>query len=233
MKRFLLLFFFAAAFGAATAQTALADPPVPKSMSILGDSYSTFAGHVTPADNRVYYPSLDVREVGQTWWRILVEEYGLQLLSNCSYSGSTVCNTGYHGADYSDRSFIARAGGIGSPDIILVFGGTNDSWAGVPLGEEVCREWTDESLYAFRPALCKLFHTLLSEHPGAAVFNIANTGLSPEIDSAMDEICSRYGIPNIRLHDIDKEHGHPTAEGMRRIAEQVGTAIRTALDQQQ
>lgn len=223
MKRLLSAFFVLAL--AATTATA---QPSRKSVSILGDSYSTFAGHVTPAENLIYYPSLDVREVEQTWWRILLEEYGLQLERNCSYSGSTVCNTGYDQADYSDRSFITRTGDIGTPDIILVFGGTNDSWAQVPVGENLYGEWTADSLYEFRPALCKLFDTLLREHPEAAIFNIANTDLSQEIEAAIDEICDHYGIPNIRLHDIDKEYGHPTAEGMRRIAEQVGTAIRSA-----
>lgn len=224
MKRILTLLFAALAATTARAQS---DRP---SVSILGDSYSTFAGCVTPAENLVYYPSLDVTDPSQTWWSILVEECGLRLELNCSYSGSTVCNTGYDKADYSDRSFITRAGDIGSPDIILVFGGTNDSWAGAPTGEDICGEWSAESLYSFRPALCKLFDTLLREHPDAAIFNIENTGLSAEVASAMEEICGRYGVPNIRLHDIDKQHGHPTAEGMRRIATQVGEAIRTTVE---
>ncbi|MDE6778555.1 MAG: SGNH/GDSL hydrolase family protein [Alistipes sp.] len=221
MKRLLLATFaLALAATTATAQTAR------RSVSILGDSYSTFAGCVTPAENLVYYPSLDVCDAEQTWWSILVGECGLRLEHNCSYSGSTVCNTGYDKADYSDRSFITRASDIGSPDIILVFGGTNDSWAGAPVGENTYGDWTAESLYSFRPALCKLFDTLLREHPEAAIFNIENTGLSEQIASAIEEICDRYGIANIRLHDIDKQHGHPTAEGMRRIAAQVGAAIR-------
>ena len=46
-----------------------------------------------------------------------------------SYSGSTICNTGYRDEDYSDRSFINRTTLLGNPDIILICGGTNDSWA--------------------------------------------------------------------------------------------------------
>ena len=42
---------------------------------------------------------------------------------------------------------------LGDPDIILVFGGTNDSWAGSPIGEYVWADWTDEQLYSFRPAM--------------------------------------------------------------------------------
>lgn len=46
---------------------------------------------------------------------------------NNSYSGSTVCHTGYQKADYSDRSFATRMDNLGNPDVLLVFGGTNDS----------------------------------------------------------------------------------------------------------
>ena len=33
----------------------------------------------------------------------------------------------------------------------------------------------------------------------------------------MDEICRHYGIENIRLHDIDKQWGHPSVQGMQSI----------------
>lgn len=51
---------------------------------------------------------------------------------NNTYSDSTVCNTGYKGADYSVRSFIICMDDLGNLDIILVFEGTNDSWVGYP-----------------------------------------------------------------------------------------------------
>ena len=63
-----------------------------------------------------------------------IHEHGFSWNVNNSYSGSTVCHTGYEKADYSDRSFITRIHNLGTPDIILVFGGTNDSWAGAPIG---------------------------------------------------------------------------------------------------
>ena len=109
-------------------------------VSILGDSYSTFEGHVTPDTNYVWYfktpnPELtDVSDVSQTWWQQLIRDKGLRLEVNNSFSGATICNRGYRGEDYSDRSFLTRVKALGSPDIILVFGGTNDSWAGVEVG---------------------------------------------------------------------------------------------------
>ena len=41
----------------------------------------------------------------------------------------------------------------------------------------------------------------------------------------MDEICRHYEIKNIRLHDIEKQLGHPSVKGMRSISEQVWTAF--------
>ncbi|MCM1150938.1 MAG: SGNH/GDSL hydrolase family protein [Alistipes sp.] len=217
-------------FGVAAASPAAAQS-ARKRVSILGDSYSTFEGYVVPADNLVYYPSLDVREVGLTWWHLLLSMCDLELERNCSYSGSTVCHTGYDGADYSDRSFIARMGDLGDPDIILVFGGTNDSWAGVPLGCDLFDGWSSEELYSFRPAFCRLLDSLPRLYPGTAIFCISNTDLSPAIEGAISEICARYDVPNIRLHDIDKQYGHPTAAGMRSIAAQLHDALRNSLGQ--
>ena len=44
-----------------------------KSVSILGDSYSTFDGYITPSTNEMWYyqgnrGSNDVQDVTQTWW---------------------------------------------------------------------------------------------------------------------------------------------------------------------
>ena len=122
-------------------------------ISILGDSYSTFHGYVQPAGNLCWYgvpgekKENDVTKVEQTWWYCLVDSVSYVLERNNAYSGSTICNTGYEKADYSDRSFITRMTDLGKPDIILVFGGTNDSWAGVPIGDFKYADWTEGELY--------------------------------------------------------------------------------------
>lgn len=130
-------------------------------ISILGDSYSTFQGYI-PEDNLSWYSTspdrsrTDVDDVTQTWWWQLISEGGYILGKNDSYSGATVCYTGYRGEDYSDRSFITRLPRLGSPDILLIFGATNDSWARVPMGEFVYKNLTRGHYYEFRPALGKL-----------------------------------------------------------------------------
>ena len=44
----------------------------------------------------------------------------------------------------------------GNPDVLLVFGGTNDSWAKAPVGSYQYADWTKADLYSFRPAFCRL-----------------------------------------------------------------------------
>lgn len=230
MKRFILL--FALIIGLAAVMRADGTPEV----AVLGDSYSTFEGCVSPASNAVWYfkgghEHSDVREAGQTWWRILTDDAdaGLRLGVNNSFSGATICNTGYDGADYSDRSFLTRMNNLGSPDIILVFGATNDSWAGSPIGDYVYSDWTPRSLYSFRPALARLYAGLRELYPEAEVWFILNSDLRPEIVESVGTISARYGVPVIALHDIDKHWGHPTAAGMRAIAAQVKTALTPSL----
>ena len=155
-----------------------------KKVSILGDSYSTFYGHVSPAANLCWYgvpgekKENDVTKVEETWWYRFIHEHGFQLERNNSYSGSTVCHTGYEKADYSDRSFITRIHNLGTPDIILVFGGTNDSWAGAPIGVYQYDGWTKADLYSFRPAFCYLLASLKQLYPAARIYNITNSELS-------------------------------------------------------
>lgn len=202
--------------------------------SILGDSYSTYGGYVTPETNACWYAGTDggtekqndVSCVEQTWWHLLTTLHAMQLDTNNSYSGSTVCHTGYKGQDFSDRAFITRIHRLGRPEVLFVFGGTNDSWAGVPVGEYRFGGWSKQSLYAFRPAFSYLLSQLRELYPDTRIINITNTELSPEVTESMERICRYYGIQNIRLHDIDKQWGHPSVAGMKQICEQVWDAIR-------
>ena len=144
-----------------------------KNVFILGDSYSTFEGYVPEGYVSYYRPDgpsylrkkpelekneSDVFTVEQTWWYNLVKENG-NLLLNCSWSGTTICNTGYNGCDNSECYFIARIEKLikedyfkkNKVDTLLLFGGTNDNWSDAPLGEEVYSDWTKEDLYNVFP----------------------------------------------------------------------------------
>lgn len=200
-------------------------------ISILGDSYSTFKGYVLPDSNYVWYPqekaeNNDVQDVRQLWWQQLIRRKGYRLCQNNSFSGATICHTGYDGADYSDRSYCTRLWHLGSPDVIFVFGGTNDTWAKSPVGDFKYGGWTASDLYQFRPAMAYVLAHLQNRYPGAEVYVIINDILSEDITASMKTICDHYQVPYIQLHDIDKQGGHPSQKGMRQIAEQVGVALR-------
>jgi hypothetical protein len=111
-----------------------------ETVAILGDSYSTFEGYNTPDTMEMWYfqkqdlRRTDVSNVRQTWWWQVVNDGGYKLGINNSWSGSTICNTSYNDRDESYKSFLRRMDALGTPDIILIFGGTNDAWAHAPLG---------------------------------------------------------------------------------------------------
>ena len=220
-----------------------------KKVSIMGDSYSTFEGWSNmdmagnPNDYYVYYPhkgNTDVTTVDKTWWYMLCQKPEFELEISNSYSGSVVSNTHYNGLDVAgtDLSFMHRVGkksfGVdynGDPDIILVFGGTNDSWAGVELGKYVYKNWTDADLKCFRPAFSKLLASLQAYYPDATVYSITNgddgfPGLSKPFAKSIQSICRHYGVTNIVLDDIEKMDGHPTYAGMQSICEQVYEVVR-------
>lgn len=194
-------------------------------ISILGDSYSTFKGYVEPDTNAVWYPEEqnknDVKRMEQTWWYQFTHNYGYQLEVNNSFSGSTICNTGYRKADYSDRSFITRMDKLGNPDIIFIFGATNDCWARSPIGDYIYSDWKTEDLYSFRPAMAYLLENLKKLYPQAKLYFILNNELTETINSSVHTICQHYQVDCINLYNIDKQRNHPSVAGMSAISLQL------------
>ena len=203
-----------------------------KSVSILGDSYSTFQGYLQPDTNWVWYwdspdaQNTDVHSVRETWWHQFIKKNGYRLCVNNSFSGATVCHSGYKRgkpdySDFSDRSFVTRMGNLGCPDIIFIFGATNDAWAGSPIGEYMYEGWKEEDLYSFRPAMAKMLDFMLNRYPNVEIYFILNDGLQEEINESVKTVCEYYQVPCIELKGIDKINGHPSILGMKQICEQV------------
>ena len=214
MKKFFILTLMAAMVVAASAQT--------KKVSILGDSYSTFQG-IIPANYSTFYPNNqnDVKEVEQTWWSLYIKAKGYELEKNDSWSGTTICGTGYGRMDSSRSNFISRVDSLGNPDIIFVFGGTNDAWANSPVGEYQYSDWTKDDCKNFRPALACLFVMLQKRYPKAKLVSLLNSELREPINESMREVCKHYKVQLIELHDTEKQNGHPSISGMKSICEKL------------
>ena len=110
---------------------------------------------------------------------------------------------------------------LGSPDIILIFGGTNDDWAGAKLGEYQYDHFTRDDFYTYRPALAYLLQQSKERYPNVKIYFIINSELQKELVESTKVICRHYDIPFIELKDIDKKQNHPTVKGMKSIAQQV------------
>ena len=218
-------------------------------VSILGDSYSTFDGYISNDTNAIWYfksespyrnKNNDVTKVEDTWWHQLIYgTKGFSLEVNNSFSGATICYSGYKKGneprvpiaglqdyrDYSNRSFVNRTNTLGNPDIILVCGGTNDSWAGSPIGNYVYGNWTTEQLYYFRPAMAKMLYDLKGNYPTAKILFILNSELRESINESVHAICKHYGVTCLDLKDIEKQAGHPSVKGMTEFSRQVRKAL--------
>ena len=216
-KIFTLTLLLAIAF-VANAQT--------KKVSILGDSYSTYKGYI-PDNYAPFYPDAnnDVKDVEQMWWSLYIKAMGYELDKNNSWGGTTICNTGYGRMDSSKSSFTSRVDMLGNPDIIFIFGGTNDAWAGSPIGEYKYEGWTQKDLFSFRPAMAKMLSFMIDRYPNVEIYFILNDGLQEEINESVKTICEHYQVPCIVLKGIDKSHGHPTIKGMQTIKDGVLRAM--------
>ena len=214
MKKLFLLMLMAVMFTYASAQT--------KKVSVLGDSYSTFVG-VIPSNYSSFYPNdrNDVTKIEQTWWSLYVKAKGYALEKNDSWGGTTICGTGYGGMNSSYSNFISRVDSLGNPDIIFVFGGTNDAWANSPMGEYQYSDWTKDDCKYFRPALACLIDMLQKRYAQAEICFILNSELREPINESMREVCKHYNVKLVDLHDIEKQNGHPSINGMKSICDQL------------
>ena len=207
--------------GSASAQT---------TFSVLGDSYSTFKGYM-PEGYANYYPdnSKDVKSVEQTWWKLLETKMGWKLDTNNSWSGSTICTTGYRGNDYTHEAFVTRTALLGNPDVILILGGTNDAWADSPIGEYRYDDIAADDLKYFRPAMAYMMQKLKKRYRQSKIVFILNYNLKTEVDESVNTICSHYGIPCIELKQFDMDNGHPTQKGMEQVAAQIAEGLEEIL----
>lgn len=200
------------------------------SFSILGDSFSTFEGYVTPDTNDVwYYERIGVTSVEQMWWHKMATKMEWTLDRNNSFSGSLICNYwGFNaGPYYKPHSFINRMDNLGDPDVIFIQCGTNDVLNGAYWGEFVYSDWTEGDLEYYRPALAYMFDSIKRLYPNAKLYFMIDMWLydyDPHARTFVEDalkIAHHYNIDCIQLYDIHKSWNHPDVEGQEDIARQV------------
>lgn len=209
-----------------------ADRPYLGNTLIMGDSYSTFEGEI-PNGFPAYYTKnskdIGVDRVKKTWWSRLIRKTNAKLLLNSSYSGSTVCHTGYDGNDYSDISFAGRMKQLidsgyfseNRVDTCIIFGSLNDYWANSPLGEIKYENITERDKFSYFPALSYMLQNIREASPETRIIFVICELLSDEMKNGIREICAHYGVETVEPNDVKIESGHPNAEGMEKIADDI------------
>lgn len=233
MKKLALL------FAVAVLMSACVKEKEPTRFSVLGDSYSTFEGYVQPDSNAVYpYENIGLTGVEQMWWAQVADTTGWELERNNSFSGALMCNYNYANY-YGPHSFIRRMDNLGNPNVIFIFGATNDACAHnldephepvVALGDYVYSDWTEEQLCDFRPALAYIFNYLKTRYPKAKLYflldmNLGTGGVTEqrraEFLASIHRIAQHYHVDCIDITGIHKSQWHPNVQGHKDIAEQV------------
>ena len=137
-----------------------------KTISILGDSISTFSGYI-PSGNETYYPTGDVTAVTDTWWHKLLTALGMTLNVNNSWSGSRVTTTD---GDAS-AGCMTRCQNLGTnPDVIVVYMGINDFINEVALGTYDGRTALPTATTTFREAYAIMLNKILTAYPQSEVY---------------------------------------------------------------
>ena len=152
------------------------DMPMQKTLSIMGDSISTFDEWI-PEGYYDYFPmNGDVAYVNQTWWKMVMNDMEMELCVNASSAGSTCIgdSTGtdnpQHGcSDFRIADLMGKDGTY--PDIIIVYMGTNDFLNDVPLGSNDGTQYVEEGeIDDFSDAYSLMLDKLAAYYPGADIF---------------------------------------------------------------
>ena len=205
-----------------------------KTVSIVGDSYSAFTGWVPEGNNVSYDGTFNgVASFSSMWWFKVIQKFNMSLMLNESWSGSTICNTGYNASDATATSFLTRitkrygaTNTLGQkPQVLFVLGGLNDTWANSPVGNVKYSDWTTDDLKTTLGAYSKMINDILLYNPGIEIINFEYAAVSQAIRDGKALICENFGVKNVPISAVDSLAGHPTTQGMQQIVDQIIAAL--------
>lgn len=198
-----------------------------KRLSVMGDSISSFDGWI-PAGYKKYYPSGDVNDYTKMYWGLLASEEGMIIDTINAFAGSTVGTKWQEESAGARIPFIdqERINNLGTPDVIIIFGGTND-YSGNPLGETYVNDGQYTNLYEFRTAYAYLLDQLKQTYPSSKILCL----------TIMDKFNTDYNVSNLypikqkQIRQASAPEGTPTHymyefnDSIRVIANHYGCSI--------
>lgn len=177
-----------------------------KSLSILGDSISTYAGYI-PVGNANYYTgnNAGVSSVNDTWWMKVINALGLTLNLNNSWSGSRVTTTDGN----TSAGCYTRCQNLGTtPDIIMVYMGINDFNNEVALGTYDGNGTFPTATTTFRESYAIMLNKLMTAYPLADVYTFTlppcerNGGIGAPEKNGNDVLLSDFNDAIINLSEV-------------------------------
>ena len=155
-----------------TASEAPHNPMAGKSLSVLGDSISTYPGYI-PEGYSCYYGTNLMNSVTYMWWHRLMTALEMNLCVNNAYSGSCVAvkagvAEGYSGCNTLRNMRLHTETKI--PDVIIVQMGTNDYIGKVPVGEYELADGPVFDTSTFMGAYAKMLWNISSKYPNTKVY---------------------------------------------------------------
>lgn len=187
-----------------------------RTISIQGDSITTFAGTIT--DGNAAYYSVNhkyVNTIDATWWGLLVNECRMRLIRNDAWSGSRISGSGANAMNNTARCAALKnidsevdTYQFGAPEIIVIMAGTNDVSGNVALGEIGSTDVTNY-IGAFTMMLrniktqCRNSKIVVFQLYIGNNYDYTNTGGTHqyEYQEAMEKVCKIYGA-----HYVGPEH---------------------------
>ena len=187
-----------------------------RTISIQGDSITTFAGTIT--DGNAAYYSVNhkyVNTIDATWWGLLVNECRMRLIRNDAWSGSRISGSGANAMNNTARCAALKnidskvdTYQFGAPEIIVIMAGTSDVSGNVALGEIGSTDVTNY-IGAFTMMLrniktqCRNSKIVVFQLYRGNNYDYTNTGGTHqyEYQEAMEKVCKIYGA-----HYVGPEH---------------------------
>lgn len=147
-----------------------------RTISIVGDSISTFKGAIPEGYYDFFPENGTVGSIKETWWRQAFEELNLELCVNASSSGATCAGDSTSAENPQVGCDEFRTGGLAdaegnAPDIILVYMGTNDLLESIPMGSNDGTTQVGEGVIAnFSDAYTLMLDKLRAKYPQAQIY---------------------------------------------------------------